>query len=75
MPLEIAVGTHFPLSAQRSTKTTPIFLPSDGEASWLLLLSTVFLLECSTMQPENTDAYILKEKGQVWEIQKWFHQH
>ena len=29
---ELAVGTH--LNAQHGTKTTPVFLPADGEASW-----------------------------------------
>ena len=38
-PLEIAVGTHF--HAPHDTKTTPVFLPADGEASWSLLLSLV----------------------------------
>ena len=31
VPPEIAVGTHF--HVQHSTKTIPIFLPADGEAS------------------------------------------
>ena len=47
------------------TKTTPVFLPPDGEASWLLLLSLVSLLSRSTVQPENTDFCILKVTGQV----------
>ena len=37
---------------QHSTKTTPIFLPTDGEAS--LIRSLVSLLSASTVQPENT---------------------
>ena len=52
------------------TKTTPVFLPADGEASWLLLQSSVSLLSGSTMQPENTYSCILKVTGQVWESQK-----
>ena len=39
---EIAVGTHF--YARHGTKTTPVLLPTDGKAFWLLLLSSVSLL-------------------------------
>ena len=52
------------------TKTTPVFLPADGEAFWLLLLSLVSLLSGGTVQPENTYSRILKVTGQVWESQK-----
>ena len=41
MPLEIYVGTHF--HTQHGTKTTPVFLPADGEASWCLLQSFCLL--------------------------------
>ena len=44
---------------EHGTKTTPIFLPADGEASWLLLPSLVFLLSGGTVQPENTYSCIL----------------
>ena len=44
-------------------KTTPVFLPADGEASWSLLLSSVSLLPGSTMQPENTYSCLLKVTG------------
>ena len=54
----------------RGTKTTPVFLLADGEASWLLLLSLVSLLSGGTVQPENTYSRILKVTGQVWESQK-----
>ena len=37
---------------KHGTKTTPVFLPADGEASWLLLPSSVSLLSGSTVQPE-----------------------
>ena len=50
---------------EHSTKTTLVFLPADGEASWLLLPSSVSLLSGGTGQPENTYSYILKVKGQV----------
>ena len=32
--LEIAVKTDF--HAQHGTKTTPVFLPADGEVSWVV---------------------------------------
>ena len=55
---EIAVGTHS--HARHCTKTTPVFLPADGEASWLLLPSSVSLLSGATAQLENTYSRILK---------------
>ena len=39
---------------EHATKTTLVFLPADGEASWLLLPSFVSLLSGGTVQPENT---------------------
>ena len=54
---------------EHGTKTTPVFLPADGEASWSLLPSSVSLLSGSTVQPENTYSCILKVTGQVWESQ------
>ena len=53
-PPEIAVGTH--LYEQYDTKTIPIFLSADSEASWLPLPSLVSLLSSSTVQPENISA-------------------
>ena len=50
---------------EHGTKTTPVFLPADGEASWSLLPSSVSLLSGSTVQPENTYSRILKVAGQV----------
>ena len=50
---------------EHGTKTTPVLLPTDGEASWLLLPSTVSLLSDGTMKPENTYSCILKVTGQV----------
>ena len=41
-------------------KTTLVFLPADGEASWSLLPSSVSLLSGGTVQPENTYSSILK---------------
>ena len=67
-PLEIAILTHF--HGWHSIKTTPVFLPTNGEASWLLTSSLVFLLSSGTVQPENTYSCILKMTGQVWEYQK-----
>ena len=55
---------------EHGTKTTPVFLHADGEASWSLLPSSVSLLSGSTVQPENTYSRILKVTDQVWESQK-----
>ena len=55
---------------EHATKTTPLYLLADGEASWSLLPSSVSLLSGSTVQPENTYSSILKVTGQVWESQK-----
>ena len=55
---------------EHGTKTAPVFLSADGEASWLLLPSLMSLLSGSTVQPENTYYYILRVTGQVWESQK-----
>ena len=61
---------------EHGTKTTPVFLPADGEASWLLLPSSVSLLSGGRVQLENTYCRILKVTGQVWESQKKDeHQH
>ena len=50
---------------EHGTKTTPVFLSADGEASLLLLPSAVSLLSDGTVQPENTYSHILKVTGQV----------
>ena len=50
---------------EHGTKTTLVFLPADGEASWLLLPSSVSLLSGGTGQPENTYSCIFKVTGQV----------
>ena len=50
---------------EHGTKTTPVFLPADGEASWSLLPSSVALLSGGTVQQENTYSSILKATGQV----------
>ena len=55
---------------KHGTKTTLVFLLADGEASRLLLPSSVSLLSGSTVQPENTYSHILKVTGLVWESQK-----
>ena len=55
---------------EHGTKTTPVFLPADGEASWSLLPSSVSLLSGGTVQPENTYSSILKATGQVSEKAK-----
>ena len=50
---------------EHGTKTTPILLPANEEASWGLLSSSVSLLSSGTVQPENTYPCILKVTGQV----------
>ena len=55
---------------EHGTKTTPVFLRADGEASWSLLPSSVSLLSGDIVQPENTYSRILKVTDQVGESQK-----
>ena len=55
---------------EHGTKTTPVFLPADREASWLLLLILDSLLSGSTVQPESTCSFIVKITGQIWESQR-----
>ena len=50
---------------EHGTKTTPVFLLTDGEASWSLLKSMVSLLSGRTVQPENTYSGILNVTGQA----------
>ena len=51
--------------SKHATKATPVVLPADGKASWLLLPGSVSLLSDSTMQPENTCFCILKVTRQL----------
>ena len=67
-PPEITVGIHF--HARHGTKSIPVFLHADGDASWSLLQSSVSLLSGSTVKPGNTYSCILKVTGQAWESQK-----
>ena len=55
--------TH--INAQHGTKTTSVFLPANGEASWPPLPCSVSLLSGSTVQPENSYSCILKVRGLV----------
>ena len=50
---------------EHGSKTTLVFLPTDGEASLLLISSSVSLLPGGTVQPENTYSCIPKVTGQV----------
>ena len=50
---------------EHGTETTPLFLLADGEASWLLLPSSLSLLSGGTVQPESTYSSILKVTDQV----------
>ena len=45
---------------KHGTKTPLVFLPADGEASWLLVPGLVSLQSGGTLQPENTYSSILK---------------
>ena len=56
--------------SEDGTKTTPVFLPSDGKAFWWLLPSLVSLVLYATVQPENTNSCIVKVTGEVRESQK-----
>ena len=51
---------------EHGTKTTWVFLPADGESSWLLLPSLVSLLSGDRVQSENTYSCILKLTGHFW---------
>ena len=51
--------------SEHGIKTTTVFLPADGEASWFLLPSPVSLLSDGKVQAENTNSCILKVTGQV----------
>ena len=55
---------------KHGTKITLVFLRPGGEASCLLLPSSVSSLSGGTVQPENTYSRILKLTGQVLESQK-----
>ena len=46
---------------EHGTKTTPVFLPIDVEASWSLLPSSVSLLSDGKVQPENTYSKVYHE--------------
>ena len=50
---------------KHGTKTTPVFLPADGEAYWSLLPSSVSLISGNTVQPENLYSCILNVTGQA----------
>ena len=55
---------------EHGTKNTLVFLFTDGEVSWLLLLSSVSLLSGSTIHLKNTYSRIFKVKDRVLENQK-----
>ena len=50
---------------EHDTKTTTVFLPADGEGTWLLLPGSVSLPSGGTVQLENTYSRILKVTVQV----------
>ena len=47
---------------EHSTKTTPVFLPVDGEASWSLLQSSISLLSDGKVKPENTYSEVYHQR-------------
>ena len=49
---EVVVGTFF--HVQRSSETTLVFVPDDGEPSWLLLPSLVSLLSKTTRKHHHS---------------------
>ena len=51
-------------------KNYPVFLPADGEASWLQLRGSISLLSGSEVQQGNNYSCVVKVTGQVWESQK-----
>ena len=60
---------------EHGTKTTPVFLPADGEASWLLLPSLVSLLSDGKVQPENTYSCIQGDSSGLRKSKNDKHQH
>ena len=54
-----------PPCVNMTIKLPPVFLPADGEASWLLLPSLVSLISGHTEPLENTYFCILKVADQV----------
>ena len=62
---------------EHGTKTIPVFLPADGEASWSLLPSSVSLLSSDTVQPENTYSCrpIQVDRSGLRKLKKDKHQH
>ena len=60
---------------KHGTKTTLVFSPADGEASWSLLPSSVFLLSGITVQPENIYSCILKVNAKKDKHRHSYHHH
>ena len=52
-------------------KTIPVFLVADGDASWLLLLSSLSIIPGGTVQPENTYSCIFKVTSHVENRKRW----
>ena len=72
-PPEIAVGRTS--MREHFTKTTSLFLPVDGEASWPLLPVSVSLLSGGTVQPGNTFLYPQGDTRGQRKPKKDKHQH
>ena len=52
-------------------KTIPVFLVADGDASWLLLSSSLSIIPGGTVQPENTYSCIPKVTSHVENTERW----
>ena len=66
-PMQVTVGTCF--HTGHGTKTTPISIFDNEEASCSVVPNSVSLLSRGTVQPEKTYSCILKVPGLVWESQ------
>ena len=56
---------------ERGAKTIPVFLVGDGDASWLLLSSSLSIIPGGTVQSENTYSRILKVTSHVENMKRW----
>ena len=60
---------------EHGPKTTPVFLPADGEASWPLLPGSVSLLSSDTVKPENTYSPSQGDRSRLRKPKKDKHEH
>ena len=67
-PPKMAVETHF--HVWNGTKTSPVFLPVDGKAYWLVHPGWVSLVSCGTVQPENNYFRHSLQRGKYLPLKK-----